>query len=128
MGIVTQSEQMGSNHRHTGYKPAALPLSYVPVCFSVRTPDNRISNNLFFAGMQSIRAVVPIAWRFPQLITEFLLTSATFVPTLEVHRLRSGACFHQTNFRKDEHLGISNSFMLHYNIFGADISDKTDKL
>ena len=34
---ITQSEQMESDHRHAGYKPAALPLSYVPVCPDLST-------------------------------------------------------------------------------------------
>lgn len=45
-----KSEQMDLNHRHAGYKPAALPLSYVPVCFSDRTTVIRINNNLFPQG------------------------------------------------------------------------------
>lgn len=28
---MEKSEQMESDHRHAGYKPAALPLSYVPL-------------------------------------------------------------------------------------------------
>lgn len=34
---ITQSEQMESDHRHAGYKPAALPLSYVPGCPDLST-------------------------------------------------------------------------------------------
>lgn len=42
-----ESERQESNLRHIAYKAIALPLIYIPSCFSVRTPDNRISNNLF---------------------------------------------------------------------------------
>lgn len=45
-----KSEQVDLNHRHAGYKPAALPLSYVPVCFSDQALVIRISNNLFPQG------------------------------------------------------------------------------
>ena len=34
---IRQSEQMESDHRHAGYKPAALPLSYVPGCPDLST-------------------------------------------------------------------------------------------
>lgn len=34
---IRQSEQMGLNHRHAGYNPAALPLSYVPGCPDLST-------------------------------------------------------------------------------------------
>ena len=34
---ITRSEQMESDHRHAGYKPAALPLSYVPGCPDLST-------------------------------------------------------------------------------------------
>ena len=41
---------MDSNHRVRAEVSLLCQLSYVPVCFSVRTPDNRISNNLFPRG------------------------------------------------------------------------------
>ena len=71
---LTRSEQMGLNHRHAGYKPVALPLSYVPVCFSDRTTVIRISNNLFPRGICNPYApLVPITRRFYQLYADLFI-------------------------------------------------------
>lgn len=65
---------MDLNHRHAGYKPAALPLSYVPVCFSDWPPVSRISNNLFPWGICNPYApLVPIARRFYRLYADLFI-------------------------------------------------------
>ena len=59
---------------NTVYKTVALPLSYVPVCFSDRTTVIRISNNLFPRGICNPYApLVPIARRFYQLYADLFI-------------------------------------------------------
>lgn len=77
---------MESDHRRAGYKPAALPLSYVSGCPDLSTTRDQ-DGGFIISYMRKIR-------------------------------MR----------KKLNVLAISNSFMIYYNIFEADISDKTDKL
>ena len=51
---ITHSEQMDSDHRHAGYKPAALPLSYVPGCPDLSTTRDQ-DGGFIISYMRKIR-------------------------------------------------------------------------
>jgi hypothetical protein len=51
---IRQSEQMESDHRHAGYKPAALPLSYVPECPDLSTTRDQ-DGGFIISYMRKIR-------------------------------------------------------------------------
>ena len=51
---IRQSEQMESDHRHAGYKPAALPLSYVPGCPDLSTTRDQ-DGGFIISYMRKIR-------------------------------------------------------------------------
>ena len=74
---MEKSEQVESNHRTWYRKPLLYPLSYIlllALCcrskrvplvvkrrFSVRTPDSRISNNLFVHEKKRAAGFMPLA-------------------------------------------------------------------
>lgn len=51
---IRQSEQMESDHRHARYKPAALPLSYVPECPDLSTTRDQ-DGGFIISYMRKIR-------------------------------------------------------------------------
>ena len=56
---MEKSEQMESDHRLAGYKPAALPLSYVPVCPDLSTTRDQDCDSSISLGKIRMRKEPP---------------------------------------------------------------------
>ena len=59
---IEKLERMDSNHQHTGYKPAALPLSYVPWLLPGPFPGSVLIKGGFHIHLSFLKSIVIISY------------------------------------------------------------------